>query len=319
MIRDASSGALVRQGQAPHPPGTEVDPGRWLEALRVALAQAGGLDDVAALSVAGQQHGMVCLDEAGQVVRPALAVERHQVRGCRSRAGSRAWRRRCRRPARRSGRDAVGSVPVAAFTVTKLRWLAEHEPGAMARAAAVCLPHDWLTWQLAAAAPAVRAARPGSTGCAPIGVTPAGPDTGRRPPASTGSTCCTAAAGRDLAVPRVLGPAEGVRRRAPGSRRAVLGPGTGDNAAAALGLAAQAGDVVVSIGTSGTVFAVSDAPTADPGGVDRRLRRRDRAGSCRWSARSTRRACSSPSPRCWTSISTGSTNSRWPPLRARAG
>ncbi len=46
--------------------------------------------------------------------------------------------------------EAVGSVPVASFTVTKLRWLARMEPQNAARTAAVCLPHDWLTWRLAA-------------------------------------------------------------------------------------------------------------------------------------------------------------------------
>ena len=44
--------------------------------------------------------------------------------------------------------DSVGVVPVASFTATKLRWLAEHEPDNAARTAAVCLPHDWLTGQI---------------------------------------------------------------------------------------------------------------------------------------------------------------------------
>ncbi len=48
---------------------------------------------------------------------------------------------------------------------------------------------------------------------------------------------------------------------------AVLGPGTGDNTAAALGVGARAGDVVVSIGTSGVVAAVTDVPAADPSGI----------------------------------------------------
>ncbi len=269
VIREASGGGLVRQGQAPHPPGTEVAPARWLEALRIALAEAGGLDDVAALSVAGQQHGMVCLDPAGQVVRPALlwndtrsagsaADLVSELGGGDQAAGATEWAR------------AVGSVPVASFTVTKLRWLAEHEPAAMARTAAVCLPHDWLTWQLAGArgVDALRTDRgdASGTGYWSAATGQYRPDLLRR------------AAGRDLAVPRVLGPAEpaglaeaaGAAGRAgelPGSGRVLLGPGTGDNAAAALGLGAQAGDVVVSIGTSGTVFTVSDAPTADPAGA----------------------------------------------------
>ena len=72
VIRDAGTGALVRSGHAPHPPGTEVDPLAWRQALVTALTRAGGLQDVAAVSVAGQQHGMVCLDAAGRPVRPTL-------------------------------------------------------------------------------------------------------------------------------------------------------------------------------------------------------------------------------------------------------
>ena len=72
VIRDAETGKLVRQGRASHPDGTEVHPDAWWAALQEAIDQAGGLDDVAAASVAGQQHGMVVLDENGEVVRPAL-------------------------------------------------------------------------------------------------------------------------------------------------------------------------------------------------------------------------------------------------------
>jgi xylulokinase len=71
--------------------------------------------------------------------------------------------------------------------------------------------------------------------------------------------------GRRPAVPRVAGPAEVVGNLRGGS--AVLGPGTGDNAAAALGLAARPGDVIVSIGTSGVVSAVSPTAVADPTGT----------------------------------------------------
>ncbi len=72
VIRDAETGALLRHGSAPHPAGTEVHPDAWWDALQSAVAAAGGLDDVAAISVGGQQHGMVCLDASGAVVRPAL-------------------------------------------------------------------------------------------------------------------------------------------------------------------------------------------------------------------------------------------------------
>ena len=70
VVRDAETGDLVREGRATHPDGTEVHPDHWWSALEE--ASAGLLDGVEAMAVAAQQHGMVALDEAGEVVRPAL-------------------------------------------------------------------------------------------------------------------------------------------------------------------------------------------------------------------------------------------------------
>jgi xylulokinase len=249
VVRDAASGELRREGRAAHPDGTEVDPAAWDHALRAAVEAAGGLDDVAAVGVGAQQHGMVCLDEAGQVVRPALLWNDTRSAGAAADlvaegGGPRAWA------------EGVGSVPVASFTVTKLRWLATHEPEAAARVAAVCLPHDWLTWRLAGAA--------GLDGLATDRGDASG--TGYWSPA-TGSyrpDLLRLALGHDALVPAVLDPAASPGRTAGG---AVLTAGTGDNMAAALGLGAGPGDVVVSVGTSGTVFAVSERPAADPSGA----------------------------------------------------
>src|SRR5699024_8551929 len=72
VIADAASGAVVRTGSAPHPPGTEVDPEQWWTALQTAITAAGGLDDVAAVSISGQQHGLIALDSQGRVIRDAL-------------------------------------------------------------------------------------------------------------------------------------------------------------------------------------------------------------------------------------------------------
>jgi len=247
VVRDAETGALVRSGRAAHPEGTEVDPAYWDRALRSALAQAGGLDGVAAIAVAGQQHGMVCLDEAGAVVRPALLWNDTRSAGAAADlvgeldGGAAAWA------------EAVGSVPVASFTVTKLRWLAEHEPDSLARTVSVCLPHDWLTRQL-------------STGDTLVTDRGDASGTGYWSPATGAyrTDLLRLACGRELRVPAVSGPAEPAGETGSG---AVLGPGTGDNAAAALGVLAGPGDVIVSIGTSGTVFAVSTVATADPTGT----------------------------------------------------
>src|SRR6478609_11168029 len=62
VVMDAATGAIVRTGRASHPDGTEVDPSAWWTALQTAIADAGGLDDVAAWAIGGQQHGMVVLD-----------------------------------------------------------------------------------------------------------------------------------------------------------------------------------------------------------------------------------------------------------------
>jgi xylulokinase len=244
VVRDAETGALVRSGSAPHPDGTAVDPAHWLTALTAALDAAGGLDDVAALSVGGQQHGMVCLDDRGAVVRDALLW--NDTRSAAAAAdlvselgGPRAWA------------DAVGTVPLASLTVSKLRWLATHEPENAARTASVALPHDWLTWQLGRGE--LTTDRSDASG------------TGYYSPA-TGQyrlDLLEAALGHRAALPRVAGPSETV-----GSvGHTQLGPGAGDNAAVALGVGASQGDVVVSIGTSGTAFTPSSTPAADASGL----------------------------------------------------
>lgn len=274
VVRDLETGALVRSGRAAHPDGTEVAPAAWWDALTAALEAAGGLDDVAAISVAGQQHGLVALDAEGRVVRDALLWNDTR--------SAQAARDLIAEVGADSYAERVGVVPVASFTATKLRWLRDAEPENAARVAAVALPHDWLTWRL--------------RGYGPADESPLGPDlealtTDRSDASGTaywsarhdaydlelferalgragreaGGAGASAGGGAGAVVlPRVLGPGEAAGRTPAG---AVVGPGAGDNAGAALGLGAAEGDVVVSIGTSGTVFAVTDAPVADPSGT----------------------------------------------------
>ncbi|WP_369637676.1 xylulokinase [Nocardia sp. JMUB6875] len=246
VIRDAETGRLVRSGRAAHPPGTEVHPDHWWSALQEAIAAAGGIEDVAAISVAGQQHGLVCLGEAGRVVRDALLW--NDTRSADAAAdlveelGARVWAQR------------TGSVPVASFTVTKLRWLADHEPDSLARTAAVCLPHDWLTWRLRGGGlDELTTDRSDASGTGYFDST-------------SGEYCrdlLKLACGRgDLLLPRVLDANESTTS-ASGHR---LAAGAGDNAAARLGLAAGT-DVVVSLGTSGVASASSTIRPADPTGT----------------------------------------------------
>lgn len=250
LVCDADTGEVVRSAHSPHPDGTEVDPRLWWAALQHTVDLAGGLDDVSAVSVGAQQHGMVCLDTAGQIVRDALlwndtrsadaAAELIEELG-----GPAEWARR------------TGVVPVASITATKLRWLADHEPEHADTTAAVCLPHDWLTWRLS-----------GSTDIAEL-------CTDRSDASGTGYYSAESSSyqtdllelafrGRRPALPRVAGPHDAAGKTPHG---ALLGPGAGDNAAAALGLSAGAGDCVVSLGTSGVVSAVGDLAPHDPDGI----------------------------------------------------
>ncbi|MFD1829758.1 xylulokinase [Streptomyces desertarenae] len=255
LVVDAATGQVVARGQAPHTvsPDHESDPGQWWEALCRALEQCGpAVHRAAAVSVGGQQHGLVTLDAGGRPVRPALLW--NDVRSAPQRdrlveelGGPGAWAER------------FGSVPATSFTVTKWQWLRENEPEAAASVRAVRLPHDYLTERL--------------TG---LGTTDRGDASG------TG-WWSTATEEYDAEIlervglspdllPRVLGHGEaaGTVRPLDGlplPQGALVAAGTGDNMAAALGLGLSPGRPVLSLGTSGTVYAVSTTRPADPTGI----------------------------------------------------
>lgn len=254
VIVDTETGAVVRTGRASHPDGTSVDPRAWWDALQAAIADAGGMADVAAWAIGGQQHGMVALDARGEVVRDALLWNDTRSAGAAAdliaEFGAEALAER------------TGLVPVASFTITKLRWLRDAEPDNAAIVAAVALPHDWLTWRLRGFGPVADGApafdelitdRSDASGTGYWDPTTGGYD----------RELLVAALGHDAALPRVLGATESVED----ADGRLVGAGAGDNAAAALGVGAEVGDVVVSIGTSGTVFAVSAERTVDPTGT----------------------------------------------------
>lgn len=246
VVCDAATGRVLHRARAAHPDGTEVDPECWWRALREAGADL--LREVDAVAVAGQQHGLVALDEDGRPVRDALLWNDTRSAGAAEEligelGGPATWA------------EAVGTVPVASLTVTKLRWLARHEPGLADRTARVLLPHDWLTWRLR-----------GGTG-SPVTDRGEASGTGYWSPADGAyrhDLVRLAFDGREPALPEVLGPAEPAGRTPDG---ALVAPGTGDNMGAALGLGLAPGDVVVSLGTSGTVFATAERPTADATGA----------------------------------------------------
>jgi xylulokinase len=257
--RDVATGEVVGTGTAKHPPTSppvsEQDPRAWWEALVDAVVQLGDhRAEVVAISVAGQQHGLVLLDAAGEPLRPAKlwndTTSSPQADRLVAELGAERWAQQ------------TGSVPVAAFTVTKLAWVAEHEPDLLERAVMVMLPHDYLTWRLSGEHVTDRGDASGSGWFDPSSGT------------VVTDLLATATGDWGGAVPRVLGPAEAAGTLTataaselglPGS--VVVGPGTGDNMGAALGLGLRAGDVAISLGTSGTVFAVSDTATHDASGA----------------------------------------------------
>lgn len=263
IVCDSATGAVLRQSHSPHPElasarppageppvagarRAETDPKAWLLSLSDA-ARDGMLEGVQAIGVSAQQHAMLAMDATGALVRPAVLWNDQRATGAAADlteelGGPQAWA------------QAVGSVPQAAYTVAKLRWLAQAEPAAALRTAAVLLPHDWLTWQL--------------LGC------PAERGTDRGDASGTGywsaatgnyrTDLVELALGHQVALPRVLGPAEPAGRTPEGL---LISAGTGDNMAAALGLGVGLGDAVVSLGASGTIFAVHHEALVDPSGT----------------------------------------------------
>lgn len=266
VVRDATTGELDRQASARHPDGTEVDPHHWWSAVEEVIEAIGGLADVAAVAVGGQQHGLVCLDDTGEVIRPALlwndtrsaaaAEELITDLGDGDRdTGAAAWA------------EAVGVVPVASFTISKLRWLADHEPEHAERIAAICLPHDWLTWRLSGAASPDTLVTDRSDASGTGYFDPASNEYRRDLLALALRRDASAVA--DLRLPRVLGPRQPAGRGDPARdwSHLVLGPGCGDNAGAALGLGLRPGETSVSLGTSGVVASVAPEPVRDASGL----------------------------------------------------
>ncbi|MEH0542219.1 xylulokinase [Streptomyces sp. B21-105] len=257
LVVDAATGAVVSSGQAPHTvssgAGRESDPRQWWDALREALHQCGdAAREAAAVSIGGQQHGLVTLDELGEPVRPALLW--NDVRSApqarrltEELGGAKFWAER------------TGSVPAASFTVTKWAWLAENEPEALRATRSVRLPHDYLTERLTGEGTTDRGDASG-TGWWASGTEAYDEE-------------ILAHVGLDPALlPRVVRPGEvaGTVRDShdlPFAKGTLVAAGTGDNAAAALGLGLRPGTPVLSLGTSGTVYAVAKRRPTDPTGT----------------------------------------------------
>lgn len=265
VLYDEDTGERIGLASAPHPatspPVSEQDPRAWWQAFRRAFSRACEQAQcspgaIVAISIAAQHHGLVALDASFRVLRPAKlwndTTSAPQAKSLVRRLGAERWLRR------------AGSVPTAAFTVTKLAWLAEHEPANFANLKMAMLPHDWLTMQLTGNACTDRADASGTGYFDPV----------------ENTWCEDLLAAVDphrdwlRQLPVVLGPQEAAGQAETESaaelglaRHALVGPGTGDQSAAALGLGIQIGDVLVSFGTGGVVTTFSARQVLDPLGV----------------------------------------------------
>ncbi|MFK4760091.1 xylulokinase [Microbacterium sp. ZW T5_45] len=261
-LRDADTGELRGSGRAPHPvtfpPVSEQHPDDWWNAFELALGRAVSnaalpAHEIRAISVAAQCHGLVMLDANGQPLRSAKlwndTESAPQAREMVTHLGAATWA------------DSIGSVPTAAFTITKLAWMAQHEPSLLSATRHVLVPHDYLTFRLT-----------GRT------------VTDRSDASGTGYYAAHESAWRfdllsryvsdevawDVLLPEVLGPAQAaglirprVADRLGLSRAVIVGPGAGDQHAGALGIGTREGDVLYSLGTSGVVLTESRTPVFD--------------------------------------------------------
>lgn len=260
VIVDPDDGRLVAQGHAPHTvTGTlgarETDPREWWDALETALAATGRAGEVGAIAIGGQQHGLVVLDRDGGPLRPAslwndtrAAADAERLTGL---LGADRWA------------SLTGLRPVASFTVAKWAWLRRTEPDIAQAAAAIRLPHDYLTERLTGLGTTDRGDASGTGWWSPR--------TGAYLPEVLGlpgvelpPDRLPAIVAPDVAAGEVTNSAAARLGLRPGI---LVGPGTGDNMAAALGLGLAVGQAAMSLGTSGTIYAVSARPAADPTGI----------------------------------------------------
>lgn len=255
LIVDAASGEAVAFGRSGHQVSgrdgaRETDPREWFSALQDALSQTGRAGEVEAVAVGGQQHGLVVLGDNDQPLLPAQLWNDTRAAGAARElisefGGAHRWA------------HELGVVPVASYTACKWRWLRHHRPDIAASASRVMLPHDYLNFRLTGRAASDRGDASGTAWW------------------STATESYSEAVltlielDPDL-LPEVLAPED-----AAGEVKADLGltvgclvaAGTGDNMAASLGLGLETGAPVISLGTSGTAYAVSTVRSADPTGT----------------------------------------------------
>jgi xylulokinase len=244
--------------QCPHPLWSEQDPREWWQAtskaIRAALREAGiDGEQVAAIGLTGQMHGLVLLDSAGQVLRPAILWNDQRTQT------------QCDEIHRRIGKqrfiEITGNVALTGFTAPKILWVAENEPEVYSKAKHVLLPKDYIRYRLTGEYALDKADGAGTVlfdlknrAWSPEVLDALGIDSAWMPhtfegPEFTGRVTDEAAS------------ITGLKSGTP------VAAGGGDQAAQAVGVGAvESGVVALTVGTSGVVFATTPAPLVEPEG-----------------------------------------------------
>lgn len=264
-IRDVESGELLGEGQAPHPvttpPVSEQPVDAWWtafgEAFQRALTAANRKpSEVVSISVAAQCHGMVLLDDHGRSLRAVKlwndTTSSPQAARMVESLGKAYWAKN------------IGSVPTAAFTITKLAWLAQNEPEVLKHVSNILLPHDYLTYRLTGRFVTDRSEASGTGYYAA--------HEGRWRTDLLDHFVDSEMPWEEM-LPEVLEPSDlagfATTREAASlglSPNTLVGAGAGDQHAGAVGMGLKPGEVLYSLGTSGVVMTPSLGSVHDSAG-----------------------------------------------------
>ena len=242
----------------PHPLWSEQDPDLWwrgtVQSIRGVLA-ASGIDpaDVAGVGLTGQMHGLVLLDDAGQVLRPAILWNDQRTAA------------QCDEIRARLGKDRLiaitGNDALTGFTAPKILWVAQNEPEVYSRARHILLPKDYVRFRLTGDYAMDKADGAGTIlfDLAARDWSPAVLEALDIPAAWLPPT---------FEGPAITGHINAAAAEATGLRAGTpVMAGGGDQAAGAVGTGAVSEGVVsLALGTSGVVFATTDKPFIEPDG-----------------------------------------------------
>ena len=263
LLMDAN-GEVVAVATSPHtlqnpqPLWSEQDPDEWWQAVTISIRsvlQKAGLsgDDVAAIGLTGQMHGLVLLDEGGQVLRPAILWNDQRTQN------------QCDEIHRRIGKEKFiqisGNLALTGFTAPKILWVAQNEPEIYARAQHILLPKDYVRFKLTGEYAMDKADGSGTVlfdlkarNWSKEILSKLEIDPDWMPPTFEGSEVT------GQVTPTAAG-LTGLKAGTP------VVAGGGDQAAQAVGVGAvEPGVVALTVGTSGVVFATTPAPLIEPEG-----------------------------------------------------